>query len=158
GLHVVGQLGDITSGKLDASIDALIEALVRLQRPIYLRFGYEFDGVWNHYEPAAFQAAWLHFRERLDASAARNIPMGWHSAGDCTPTYGEYPVDAWYPGDDAVDWIGLSWFAQSACAYHGPREIVALARAHHKPVMIAESTPRGYDLGAQRYSQYGDQF
>ena len=65
----------------------------------------------------------------------------------------------WYPGDDYVDWIGISWFMNpdekilaSSPAYI-PRttrelanELIDFARERGKPVMIAEAAPQAFDL------------
>lgn len=158
GLYVVGHLGSIRSGALDANIDRLVTFLKGLERPVYLRFGYEVDGAWNHHDPAEFRDAWLHFRARLLALRADNVVMVWHAAADCTGSYRGRAVEEWYPGDEAVDWIALSWFWPGECDYRGPREVLAFARKHGKPLMIAESTPRGYDLLALTYSRDGKHF
>jgi hypothetical protein len=60
-------------------------------------------------------------------------------------------LEQYYPGDDVVDWIGLSVFSQ---LYRNPRvqqlgntetlqQVLEFAKTHQKPTMIAESTPFG---------------
>ncbi len=158
GLYVVGHLQRVADGKLDANIDRLAQVLIGVGRPVYLRFGYEVDGFWNHHDPAQFRRAWLHFRERLSAAGARNVVMVWHAAADCSGTYQNRPLRNWYPGDAAVDWIGLSWYAAARCGNRPVEEILRFARAHGKPLMIAEATPKGYDLSSLRYSPDGVTF
>jgi hypothetical protein len=55
-------------------------------------------------------------------------------------------VSAWYPGDDYVDWAGISVYQQ----FDGTLGTVAdidnfcnFAKSRNKPIMIAESTPYG---------------
>jgi hypothetical protein len=59
-----------------------------------------------------------------------------------------------YPGDDVVDWVGVSIFKQfypwynTAGAFSGGsgddlREVLDFAKLHGKPIMIAESAPFG---------------
>jgi hypothetical protein len=158
GLYVVGHLDNIRSGALDANIDRLIGVLKALERPVYLRFGYELDAWWSKHEPEAFKAAWLRFRKRLRELHADKVVMVWHVASDCSGTHRQLPSSAWYPGDAAVDWIGLSWFWPADCDYRAVREVLKFAREHGKPLMIAESTPRGYDLTALTYSHDGKHF
>jgi hypothetical protein len=159
GVYLVDQLDALARGDLDADIDRLIDLLAAYRRPVYLRFGYEFDGVWNRYEPAAYVAAWKRFRARLlSRGGARHIAMVWQSAGFCSNTYRGWPIEAWYPGDDQVDWIGMSYFFPNACGGLVAEGLVSFARRHRKPMMIAESTPRGYDLAGSRYSGDRKQF
>jgi hypothetical protein len=152
GLSLIDRLDAIDDGSLDANIDTLIQALMQTRRPVYLRFGYEFDFPGNHYEPEPFRKAWVRFRWRLTLAHATNIAMIWHSASGCGGTYGGRPIWSWYPGDDAVDWVGVSWFAATSCNYSVPLAMVDFAREHRKPLMIAEATPRGYDLAEQTRS------
>ena len=47
----------------------------------------------------------------------------------------------WYPGDEYVDWFGVSFFTvQQRGKVH---EFAQLGREHAKPFMIAEATPMG---------------
>jgi hypothetical protein len=47
----------------------------------------------------------------------------------------------WYPGDEYVDWVGISYFNQSQ--QYKAAEISKKAKELHKPLMIAEATPAG---------------
>jgi hypothetical protein len=58
------------------------------------------------------------------------------------------PVEAWYPGDEYVDWVGISYFS-SVQPFQD--SLLEFARAHDKPLMIAESAPQGYDLEELTY-------
>jgi hypothetical protein len=68
-------------------------------------------------------------------------------------------VRQWYPGDDYVDWMGISWFMNpdetiqvESPPYRPPtplelaNEILDFARERDKPVMIAEASPQAMDL------------
>ncbi len=68
GLHLAGDALDerpephyeheVAQGRLDEQIHAFCEGLRTLQRPAYIRIGFEFNGPWNGYEPEAYKAAW----------------------------------------------------------------------------------------------------
>ncbi len=147
GLYLVDQLDGINNGSLDNNMNTLIDELVALNKPVYLRFGYEFDGPWNHYEPGAFKSAWIKLHDRIKAKNAQNkIAMVWQSACYCSGTYNNHPIGAWYPGDQYVDLIGLSIFTAADCNYSAVDNMVNFARNHSKPVIVCESTPQGYDL------------
>mgnify|MGYP001828265105 CR=1 FL=1 len=113
-----------------------------VKRPIYLRIGYEFDGPHNELEPTDYVNAYRHIVDNIRARGADNIAFVWHSYA--SKPYKDYPLSAWYPGDEYVDWVGISTFghAYSSDSF-GPAcdQVLAFAREHHKPVMIAESNP-----------------
>ncbi len=147
-VYLVDQLNEINSGLLDTNIDLLIDKLVDLDRPIYLRWGYEFDGVHNHYDPNQFILAWRKMYNRIKQKRAENnIAMVWHSGAFCGgQTYLNYPITSWYPGKTYVDLMGISVFTPQDCNYQAQDIVVNFARTEMKPVIIAEATPQGYNV------------
>ena len=159
GLSMEDYFPQVVDGSADSRIDRLLDALAAYDRPVFVRFGYESDGSWNHYDPDMFVKAWRHFHERIQAKAVTNIALVWQSATWCDDTYKGYPIEAWYPGDETVDWIGLSYFIQAAdCDGRPFDELLAFAREHSKPVMIAEATPQRYKTGEMNFSIGGSIF
>ncbi len=84
-------------------------------------------------------------------SCHQRIAFCWHSWA--APRWFDSLQD-FYPGDEFVDWIGISifqqlypWATESNHFAGGSRnyvvEVLNLAQDHAKPVMIAESTPFG---------------
>ncbi len=148
-------LDHVADGTHDALIDELGGFLRAAKRPVYLRIGYEFDGAWNHYDPVKYKAAFRHIALRLRAGGGDDVAFVWQSATYRLGRYRGLPLDAWYPGDDVVDWMGSSYFKFAP----GPHEeLLALARRRRKPVMIAEAAPQGYDLEALTFSDDGERF
>lgn len=164
------------------TLDRLIVWLDALERPVFLRIGYEFDGPWNCYNQDFYKAAFRYVKERIDALGAERVATVWQAAtypDDGDPTY-DYQVspaprehyEAWYPGDDVVDWIGISFFSgarhldyQWSCVDQSkpwtvpdttPRvlqdTLADFARDHEKPLIVAESAPQGFDVSALTYS------
>jgi len=71
-----------------------------------------------------------------------NIAFVWHSYAH--KPFRDYPLSDWYPGDEYVDWVGISVFFQPYDgADPGPETdtVLDFARQHKKPVMIAEANP-----------------
>ena len=136
GLYMVDALDEVASGKFDGNIDKLGNWIKKAERPVFLRIGYEFDGAHNHHDPAQYAAAYRHIVDRLRQHGIDNAAFVWH--GTCALS--EKPPEAWYPGDGYVDWFGISYFDQSQAMM---MPMVRLAKTHQKPLMIAESTPRG---------------
>jgi len=81
--------------------------------------------------------------------------MVWHSWAAGLPTAENNTVstlDDFYPGDDVVDWVGISLF-QQFYQNHGVggtvqdlENVLNFAAKHRKPTMIAESTPFGWNF------------
>lgn len=118
-----------------------------LDRPVYLRIGYEFDGMHNELEPEIYVKAYRHIVDFLRNDGVTNIAYVWHSYA--SKPYKDYKVSEWYPGDDYVDWMAISVFGH---AYNNTEfgeycdAVLAFAKTHKKPVMIAEANPiKGID-------------
>uniref|UniRef100_A0A6T6HVZ4 GH26 domain-containing protein n=1 Tax=Craspedostauros australis TaxID=1486917 RepID=A0A6T6HVZ4_9STRA len=171
GLWLNGLQGcqDILAGNLDDNIKRLFDYLHDAQTPkVFLRIGYEFDNPSFGYsdDPQAFRDAYTrlvdmceeqmqskhhHKHRKHDPSACREkIAFVWHSWS--APRVVD--LSQLYPGDDYVDWVGVSVFQQfypwapraaeySAGAIEDLEEVMDFAQNHSKPIMIAESTPFG---------------
>lgn len=154
----------IAEGEFDQPIADFARSLRDLRRPVYLRIGHEFDGPWNQYHPKSYRAAFRQIAKILDAEGADNVKTVWHSAVWPDKSLGneraadydhqrEGMLNDWYPGDDVVDVVGISVFYRdlTVWAYTPPDtparaqdQLLNFARAHKKPVMIAEAAPQGY--------------
>lgn len=138
------QLFEIADGAHDADIARLRTALESLKRPVFLRIGYEFDGPHNRYPPEAYVKAYRVIARAL--RPCRDIFLVWHSFA-MLPTYQEIGIEAWYPGDDYVDWMAISFFQVGEEGFHrapNREAVLAFARARGKPVLIAEASPIRY--------------
>ena len=158
GLYTVDYLESTVSGAADDNINQLLDILAAYDRPVFLRFGYEFDGSWNHYEPELYKQAWVYFRTKMLQKGVDNVVMVWQCAAYSEGTYLQKPIEDWYPGDEYVDWIGLSYFTQVSSDTAPLEELLDFARQHHKPVMIAEAAPQFYATGKLTYSTSGNTF
>jgi len=136
GLYMVDALKDVYQGVYDDNIDRMARWFKSKKVPIYLRIGYEFDGPHNHYNPKDYVKAYRYLVDRLREAEVNNVAFVWHSYSWTI----EKPLLSWYPGDDYVDWVGISCFSLPNF-YIAP--VVEFAGKHKKPVMIAEGTPRG---------------
>ncbi|KAA1088852.1 hypothetical protein PGTUg99_032464 [Puccinia graminis f. sp. tritici] len=111
-----------------------------LNRTVFLRFGPEMQGQWNPYgfQPTKFLALWRRMYSLVKAAAPR-VAVVWAPNTPQSYPYGQLssslspedlalldtdhdgkvsntddPFSPYYPGDDQVDWIGLSTY------YKGP--------------------------------------
>jgi len=143
--------GEVASGALDKEIDALLDALETLAHPVYLRIGYEFNGLsWNGYQPETYKSAFKHIAEKV---RARNLEVAlvWDAAAGGTSNIMDF-----YPGDEYVDWWGINWFQPSQIGNTLSQTLLTKAKEHNKPVMIGESSPAGLGTkaGQERWNTW----
>ena len=157
-----GGIDAILAGAYDAEIDHLGRLFAHVPGDVFLRIGYEFDGAWNAgYEDAGrYARTFRYIVDRLRAEPrAANVQFVWQASAsplDDILDGGHDDIRAWYPGDDYVDWLAFSWFlhpdeapttgARPPTARQLAQEMLTLAEASGKPVMVAEAMPQGYDL------------
>ncbi|MEL7449624.1 MAG: endo-1,3-beta-xylanase [Pseudomonadota bacterium] len=164
------------------AVDRMLHWFAKQQRPVFLRIGYEFDGPWNCYSREHYKAAFRYIKSRIDAIGAANVATVWQAAtypddGDPSRHYAasvdtQQHYEDWFPGEDVVDWIGVSFFSgkryleyQWSCPdaskpwtvpETSPRylqdQLLAMARRYGKPALIAESAPQGTDSRALTWS------
>ncbi len=144
GLWIVGMwdiLNNVNKGKYNSIIRRFSAWAKTTDRPIYLRIGYEFDGNHNQMEPVDYVKAYQHIVDIIRQENADNVTFVWQSYA--APTYKGYPLSAWYPGDDYVDWVGISLFGQMyTCDLNKEADdVFNFAKLHKKPVMVAEASP-----------------
>ncbi len=139
-------LTDIVNGRYDNQITRLANFAKRnAPRPIFLRVGYEFDGPWNHYDPAKYVRAYNYIVEKMNAQGVTNVAYVWQSAA-----WGESDPNAimnWYPKAEYVDYVGLSFFFYDE-NFNGPmlNKLLQIARDLNKPIMMAEVSCQYYEL------------
>lgn len=134
GLELVNHEAEVAEGKLDSLVLVLGEWIKSLSpRPVFLRIGYEFSGAWNHYDREAYIKAYKRIHHLYDSIQANNVAYVWQSHGWEEPME---LLEAWYPGDEYVDWCAYSFFAR-----WNETNMIEFARKHGKPVFIAEATP-----------------
>ena len=158
GLHILGELDAINRGELDAQIAKLAEELGAYNVPVLLRVGYEFDAEWVSFEPEPYKLAFRRIVEKMRPTAS-NVEYVWQSFSACGRTYKNYPLEAWYPGDQYVDWFGVSLFSEySDCQFSSQLDFAQRARDAGKEFFVAEATPRFFDVANQTYSRDGETF
>jgi hypothetical protein len=145
GLYLVGDEKNIAAGKQDDLIYSLAKWIKRAHRPVFLRIGYEFDGSWNHYDPVAYKKVFQKIVTIFKEMQVTNCATVWQAAASPANGNNNKNINDWYPGDDYVDWVGYSWFQSTPKKIALTDKVLAFARAHHKPVMVCESAPQGYD-------------
>lgn len=161
GLWLNGSEGcrDVVSRRLDSNIQRLVGYLSSPRTAfdrVWLRIGYEFDNPSFGYleDPELYRAAFRTIAAacRSDAKCRERTRFVWHSWAASLESADE--LRRYYPGDDVVDWVGISIFSQlyTATSSGGVAQlgskatvqaVLEFAQQRNKPTMIAESTPFG---------------
>lgn len=139
----------IAAGDRDADIVAHARGVAALGVPVFLVFQHEPDHASGHGTPAEYRDAYRHYVEVFRAEGVTDVAWTWvMTPGSFGSTPSTAGADAYYPGDDVVDWIGLDPYNWFGCMPGGPTtwrplsEAIApfraWARPHGKPLMLAE--------------------
>ena len=102
-----GGLRDIANGVYDFYLEKWMLDLKQFKHPVFVRMGHEMNDPYRYTwgpqnnKPEDFVAAWQHVVNYFKKSGIDNIIWVWspHIA------YGSF--DAYYPGDEYVDWVGV---------------------------------------------------
>jgi len=125
---------EVYSGKYDQNIVEFCEGVKNLGVPCFVRLGYEFNGLsWYGYKPKSFVKAWKHVLNKVRENNVENIAWIWHYAPEGVKDYMKY-----YPGDNYVDWWGVTFFSKKDLINNN--KFIKDAQIHKKPVMICESS------------------
>jgi hypothetical protein len=106
-------LQSIVNGSQDAILRSYATQFGTTQVPIAIDFNHEFNGPWfdwgyKHATAPVFVAAWRHMVTVFRQNGATNVLWIWNPNvnGKATVT----DLQAWYPGDAYVNWIGLDGY------------------------------------------------
>ncbi|MFZ2899389.1 MAG: glycosyl hydrolase [Saprospiraceae bacterium] len=141
-----GGLKAIAEGQFDAYIDKWAQEAAKLNVPFFLRLGHEMNDPYRYpwgpqnNAPEDFIAAWKHVVERFRANGAYNVLWVW------SPHPAYPPFDVYYPGDDYIDWIGISVLNYGTVAVWSQwwsfdqvvEKFYAAVAPHEKPLMLTE--------------------
>ncbi len=157
-----GGLKAIVRGEFDSYIDNWAGAAARFSHPVFLRFGHEMNDPYRYpwgpqnNDPKDFIDAWRHIWERFKAAGANNVIWIW------SPHPGYLDFDHYYPGNEYVDWIGLTALNYGTVAtwsrWWSFREIIGesykILSEYGKPVMVCELG--SLNVGGDRAQWFGD--
>lgn len=98
----------ILAGKYDENMRAICQIVGQFQRPVTIRWGHEMEDksgqfTWANWKPEDYVKAYRHVVD-ICRNEAPNAKFMWSPLG-------EKGLDAYYPGDEYVDTVGLSVFA-----------------------------------------------
>ncbi|KAJ3074168.1 hypothetical protein HDU98_011920 [Podochytrium sp. JEL0797] len=143
-LEPINGVETVTPAMYDGVAVALLNINQRYGVPVFLRYAHEMNGNWNPYmmRPTTFIASWKQMtnavRARTNMTAmvwAPNIGIAYPFSGTMQPQPANNSIDfqlldtnkngvldelddpytPYYPGDDYVDWVGLSLYNYPQC-------------------------------------------
>ncbi|WP_433059768.1 glycoside hydrolase family 26 protein [Dactylosporangium sp. CS-033363] len=108
------RLSNITGGKFDGYLEEWASGIKALGYPVAIRFAHEMNGYWYPWGESAngnrdgdYVAAWRHVHDLFARTGANNVIWVWSP----NVVYeNSTPLSELYPGDDYVDWVGLSGY------------------------------------------------
>jgi hypothetical protein len=139
-------LAAIAAGKFDRYITRFATAIRRQRWPVVLRFAHEMNGHWYPWSerrsgnrPGDYVRAWRHVHKVFQRAGASNVIWVW--SPNIVRSVPQVSLQALYPGDRYVDWIGMVGYAvgeRTAGQVYDPT-LAALRRFTRKPVLITET-------------------
>jgi Glycosyl hydrolase family 26 len=152
----------MAAGEYDEYLRAEAAKFARLGSPLVLRFAHEMNGSWYPWGVAAgtntaadYVAAWRHVHDVVTAAGATNVVWMW--SPNLTDAEPDITLASVYPGDDYVDWVGLSGYYRQDADTFASRYTDTLteldAVAPTKPIFVAET---GVGDTANRAAQITD--
>lgn len=111
------RLEKIINGDFDDYIREWARAVATIGGPVMLRPMHEMNGDWypwggvtNGNTPEQFVTAWRHVHDIFEEEGATNVTWVWSVNCESWPQESGNTYEAYYPGDDYVDWVGISGF------------------------------------------------
>ena len=147
---------------------ALAQAAKKFPGPVFLRFAHAMNTPWYSWgtcyfenvdnrngcikDPATYRDGFVNFSVTAHEHGGDNVRTVW-AVREWEPYWAEhhkdYPAyDAFYPGDEVVDWVGLDLYFQDSDPprpgefsrrINGLYEQYASAHNHNKPMMVSET-------------------
>jgi hypothetical protein len=143
--HIAWEPRSLAEVNGDRTLHRFADALARFNAPIFIRFAGEMNGEWTPYhgDPALYRQKFRLVYRVLTQRAPRTALI-W-----CVNNIPDAPIDAYYPGDDAVDWVGVNMYnvlyfdndrARPADGVHPADLLHAVYRRYalRKPIALCE--------------------
>lgn len=139
-------LRHLLAGQFDDELTRQARMLASYGRPFYLRFAHEMNAPWypwglgaNGNTAAQYVRAWRHVHRLVDAVPGLHARWVWSPAAVPNAGVGA-DLAPLYPGDDAVDVVGLTGYEHAASdpAVTFDSTLTRLRALTHRPVVLSE--------------------
>ncbi|MBI2630398.1 hypothetical protein HYW76_04830 [Candidatus Pacearchaeota archaeon] len=135
------QCKEIINKKYDSDLLCMIRLFKKLNRPVFLRIGYEFNNPAHNYKPKEFISAWKYIADLFKKNNCVNVAFVWDACSAFNKDIKE--IMEYYPGDKHVDWFGNNLFGVQHFKDNSSKiteDFYKESINHKKPLMIAESS------------------
>lgn len=137
---------DILDGSHDALIRRNARRLKRFGRPVLLRWGWEMNGDWFEWSGARnggdaddYVTLWRRLHRIFAGQGVTNVSWVWSPNWNSSPAQSWNRVQRYYPGDDYVDWVGISgynFYDETPSTLFDP---VTSLYGSRKPIILSET-------------------
>jgi hypothetical protein len=156
---------DIARGVYDAYFEEAAEAVRDFKDPVFISINHEMNGTWYPFSEAFpgssvtaqdYIAAWRRIVDVFRRKGANNAAFVWSPN---VPDVGPVPYTKYYPGDDYVDWVGVSFYSGNPMS-----NLAQIYRTYaaKKPIFITEwatgEDKSRYFVGFPGEAQWIEQF
>ncbi len=141
-------LADINSGAWDGYISEWGAAAAKFGKPLFVRWGHEFNGDWypwsvakNGEDPQAYVKAYRRVHDLVVRAGARNVAWVWCPNASSVPSRDWNDPLLAYPGDEYVDWVAIDGYDFDGNASFSDifsKTYTAIVRKADKPIYIGE--------------------
>ncbi|SDT80035.1 Glycosyl hydrolase family 26 [Actinoplanes derwentensis] len=136
----------ILNGGSNTNIRSVARKLKNMKRPILLRWGWEMNGDWfewggaqNGQSPANYVKAWKRLHRIFAEQGADNVAWVWSPNWNSSPNVSWNKVQNYYPGDEYVDWVGISgynFYNETPSTLFNP---ITSRYGSRKPIILSET-------------------
>ena len=145
------RMAAVTGGGSDALIAAAARRLATYAKPVLLRWAWEMNGDWFEWggTPREFVRGYRRIHRIFRANGADNVAFVWSPNWNSAPNTRANAMERYYPGDDHVDWVGVSgydFFAESPRTLFGH---VVASYGRNKPIMLTETAAIDHGNGSK---------
>jgi beta-mannanase len=131
---------EIAAGVYDAYFEEAAAAVKEFNAPVFISLNHEMNGTWYPYSEGAgqgataadFVASWRHIVDIFRQGGADNAAFVWSPN---VPDIGPVPFTKYYPGDDYVDWVGVSFYSGNPMSN---LQTIYKTYAARKPIFVTE--------------------
>jgi len=143
----------IVSGSFESYVRSFLQAAKDWGKPLFLRFAHEMNGDWYPWDgfhngssetgTQNYKRAWIYIYDVREEIKAENVNLVWCPNNTSLPDEPWNIPEAYYPGDQYVDWVGIDGYNWGYSQWQSFDQVFGSAYQRlisltSKPMMIGE--------------------
>lgn len=152
----IGAMAAISSGKFDDYIKAYAGKIKLYDRPVFIRFAHEPDNpqfAWSskgNNTAEDYKSSWRRIVSIFAETGVNNVAWVYNP-------WSNHTVKDYYPGDDYIDWIGITCLNYGKASWDGRWRSFEELYSPYRPVLLALNKPVMLaEFGSTHYGGSGD--